>query len=94
MGTYTDSDLVITPPPRIKEDNGEITADRITPSHSGGGYTVGQLNPTPTLTAGQEVLYIVTGPNGAKEYAIVEVNLRKNFGYELRLVSLDRVVPD
>lgn len=95
LGTYTDSDMEIIPSPRVRVSNeGEVIVDRITPAFAGGGYTVAQLNPAPTLTAGQRVIYILIGPNGTREFYGASVEIRKNFGYALRMMDLDRVVPD
>lgn len=95
LGTYTDSDLEILPRPRVRTNReGELVVDRITPAYAGGGYTLAQLNPLPNLTDGQEVKYILIGPNGTKQFCGVEVESRKNFGYSIRMMDLDRAVPD
>lgn len=95
MGTSSDSDLVITPRPKIREANGdtELLVGPITPSYSGGGYTPTQLNPQPTLVAGQEVLYVVTSPAGTKTYTAASIDTSKSFGYYLKLTGLERKVP-
>lgn len=92
--TYTDSDLEILPRPHVRETpGGGLLVGPITPAHAGGGYTVDQLNPAPSLTAGQEVLYVVIGPGGTRTFAAVEIDERRSFRYMLHLTSLERAVP-
>ena len=94
LGTSTDSDLVITPRPHVTEtDGGAGLTLHVTPAHSGGGYTVAQLNPAPTLTAGQESYYVVTGPNGTYNYAVVDIDTSKALRYTIRLAALERQAP-
>ncbi len=95
VSAQVDDDLVITPPPKIRQvtgrevagsagryEEGDLRADKITPSYSGGGYTPAQLKPDGA--DGVEVLYIVGGPN-AGEYTLQDDDFTKNFGYTLIL---------
>jgi hypothetical protein len=94
LGTSTDSDLVLVPRPKLTPiDGGGFLVGPITPQSATGGYTVAQLNPLPTLTAGQEVLYILSGPAGDYYYTLVEIQHHKAFRYMLKLAPLDRAVP-
>ncbi len=94
LGTSTDSDLLLVPRPKMKEqDGGNLLVGPITPSYAGGGYTVAQLNPLVAATAGQEILYVVTGPAGTHTYALLSIDTTKSLRYMLTLTPLDRSVP-
>lgn len=86
VGTPTDSDLTITPRPRVRAvsvrevqasggryTDGDLTADRINPYVAGPpavGYTPTQLRPVASGPA-QEVMYILTGDEGPFECSLV-----------------------
>jgi hypothetical protein len=93
LGTSTDSDTEILPRPKVIESNVGTAAlvGPVVPSNADGGYTAAQLNPT--LSAGQELIYVLTGPAGTRNYALVDIDTQKAFSYYLTLQSLDRVVP-
>ena len=91
-GTYTDVDLELLPRPRIKETGDEaLNVDRVTPQNTSGGYTVAQLNPPDT--AGVEIIYVVTAPNGTKDYRLASIEDKGNFGYSMVLIPLNRPRP-
>jgi hypothetical protein len=92
LGTSTDSDLTLSSA-QVKELGGdrELEVYAITPSHSGGGYTPAQLNPT--TTAGVEYYYVVTGPNGTHNYTLASIDSGDPVEYKLRLAALTRGVP-
>lgn len=93
LGTSTDDDVELLPRPHVREVNGdqELTVGPITPSCTAGGYTVEQLNPT--LTAGQELIYVVVGANGTRTYALASLDTSRAFTYMLRLQGLERATP-
>ena len=93
LGVPTDSDLLITPRPKLTRspDGRGFIVEGITPAYSGGGYTYEQIRPT--LTTGQEVLYIVTGDFGTHEYTSANVDTSKSTRYTLHLSGLERAVP-
>ena len=92
FGTSTDVDLEILPRPRIKETGDEVLkVDRITPQNTSGGYTMAQLNPPDT--AGVEIIYVVTAPNGTKDYSLAAIEDKGNFGYSMLLNPLNRPRP-
>lgn len=95
-GTPADSDLTISPKPKVttvsmreieasggRLRSGDLRVTKLTPQYSGGGYTPAQLRGEPH-SALTEVIYVVTGPHGG-EYALQEMTLSGNFGYELLL---------
>jgi hypothetical protein len=93
LGTSSDSDTEILPRPWVVESNVGTTAKvgPVVPSNAIGGYTPAQLNPT--LSAGQELIYVLTGPAGTRNYALLDIDTQDPFEYYLTLQSLDRVVP-
>lgn len=94
LGALTVSDFEFTPRPKVENrGNGIVLVSKVTPDYSGGGYTLDEIRPT--LTAGQDLIYILIGPDGGEHpYQLVEVNPRKNFGYSFELLDLDRTQPD
>jgi len=101
-GSYADSDLVITPRPKIREatmrevaasgglmDVGDFIVTKITPAYAGGGYTRDQLQPT-VRGAAVEHIYIVTDGPAACECTLSDLTLTKNFGYEMKLKRTTR----
>jgi len=94
LGAVEVTDTEIEPRPKVENrGNGSVLVSKITPSYSGGGYTAEDLRPT--LGAGEDFVYILIGPDGIEHpYQLVEVNPRRNFGYELELIDLDRARPD
>lgn len=92
LGTPTDSDTTISPRPKVRElSDTEIEVGPITPSHSTGGYTVAQLNPT--LVAGQQCYWIIGGPAGDKTFQLTEIDTTKPLRYMLRMKAITRPVP-
>jgi hypothetical protein len=93
VGDSTDVDTEILPRPKVIESGVGATATvgPVVPSNALGGYTPAMLNPT--LTAGQELLYVLEGPAGTRNYTLVDIDTQKAFSYYLTLQSLDRVVP-
>jgi len=60
------------------------TVSKITPAHTGGGYTPAQL--LPTLADGQELVYVLTGDDGVPRLCRVEaLSLDRPFEYTLTL---------
>lgn len=92
LGTESDSDLTLENV-QVREVNGdrELEVYAITPSHVGGGYTPAQLNPS--LSAGVESYYVVTGPNGTHSYTLTAIDTSEWFEYKIRLSALNRAVP-
>lgn len=95
-GVKTDSDLVITPRPKVREVSqreiagsggryvaGDVKVGPITPAHSGGGYTEAQLAPT-AGTNGVQVIYVLAG-GVAGEYLRVDLQTDRALSYFLVL---------
>lgn len=95
IGSPNVSDTEITPPPRMRTiaareiagsggryREGDIRADRITPSYSGGGYEITDVRPEPP--EGSEVVYVAGGAL-AGDYELVDADFSRNFGYSLVL---------
>lgn len=97
LGPYTDSDLVITPTPKVStQADGSVLVGPIVPAYPGGGYTAEQLNPLAYRGNDQEpveVLYVLDGPNGTYNYTLTAIESRRPFRYMLRLQSLNRSGP-
>lgn len=95
LGSYTDVDTEILPRPKVREAGGGtgLVVGPITPANDDGGYTPAQLNPAPSLTAGQEVLYVVEGPNGTFTYTAADIDTSRAFRYMLTLTGLERKIP-
>ncbi len=93
-GTPTDDDTALPQRYRIdtlsaKEVHGSGGRYRhgdvkvvVTPSHTGGGYTLAQLRPT--VATGVEVVYVITGAL-AGDYELVELKASRPYRYELIL---------
>jgi hypothetical protein len=94
--SYTDSDLVIDPRPKIREvkmseiassggmlSSGDLVVTKITPAFGGVGYTGSQLRP-PGADNVQHIYLVTDGP-AAGEYALHETSFTKNFEYGLVL---------
>jgi hypothetical protein len=96
-GTATYSDLLLSPNPLVEEkDEGrKLVVGPIQPSHSGGGYTFAQLRPT--MSAGQEFYYVITGVNGTHNYELMSIDSTSPSGlfveYMLNLAPLTRTTP-
>lgn len=91
-GTPTDTDLVLTPPPKVVEEGREVRVGPITPKFPGGGYSPAELNPRDK--PGVEFFYLLTGPDGvARPFTLVDLDTSRPFTYKLRLTALDRKVP-
>lgn len=97
-GTTTDTDLTITPAPRVREVSayqifqsngtlrtGDFTIDKITPRYTApttGGYQPSQIDLQPT-SAAEEVLILLAGDEGTFECTVVEKYFDRAFGYRL-----------
>lgn len=94
--TPVDSDLAITPRPKVEQVStreiassggrylqGDMHVSQITPQYAGGGYTPTQLKPDAPDDR-TEVLYLLTGPDGG-EYRFVDGQFDANLHYELVL---------
>lgn len=97
VGSCTDSDVTLTPRPKVKElGDTEVEIGPITPSHSSGGYTVAQLNPDLSALPGTEVLWVLVGANGTRYYQLTDIITTKSFRYMCRLKAINdsgRLVP-
>lgn len=95
LGSATDTDLVLSPRPKVRELNqsevagsggafeaGDVRVGPITPQYTGGGYTIAQI--APDGAAGTEILYVLTGAI-AGLYSRVSVETDRAFRYELVL---------
>ena len=94
LGTLTETDLEITPRPKVVgNDDRRLRVTNITPSHDGGGWSPADLQPD--AATGQETVYIVQQPDGELEaYRLVAVNQLSPFRYTLDLEKIDRVNPE
>jgi hypothetical protein len=97
VGTYTDSDLTITPNPPVKEQSERvIVVGPVIPSHATGGYTMQQLNPAAYLANTNttvEILHVVTNEDGtARDYLLTHIDSGDPGEFMLTLETLDRRV--
>lgn len=99
LGIATNSDVTISPKPdvrfvSVKEiaasggtyQEGDFFVSKITPYFAGppaGGYTPAQLRPAVSAD-NQDVVYVLTGDEGAIECALIEEHLGKPRGSALR----------
>lgn len=94
-GSVTNTDLVITPRPRVEDvsgreiagsggtyQDGDIKIHKITPAYSGGGYTPAQLYPAVT-TDNEEIVVVLVGSAGTTICTIVDVKFDAALGYQL-----------
>lgn len=99
LGTPTDSDLTLTPTPKLEELQGDqkIRLSMITPYYAGppsGGYTREQL--VGTDVAGVEEYYSIEGTNGTHSYVVVAIDTSgegSSMRYTLTLETLTRATP-
>ncbi len=98
-GGTSDSDVTLTPRPRVKElsqreiagsggryQAGDVRVGPITPAWSSGGYTAAQLAPVITAN-GIEILYVLAG-GIAGEYSRVDLETARSHSYFLVLRRL------
>lgn len=95
-GPTTDTDVTLTPTPKVREVNqrdiaasagryilGDVKVGPITPTYPGGGYTMEQLAPTIT-EGGIEIIYVLAG--GVEgEYARVDLATDRTHSWFLTL---------
>ena len=95
LGAPTITDLTLTPRPKVREESSgrELKVGPITPEHTGGGYTVAQLNPVADLPANRRVRYLVTGPNGTREYVLYDITSDRGYQTTMRLRSVEHDGP-
>ena len=95
LGDITDTDVEITPRPKVEEDTPvTIKVSRITPAYPGGGYTTEDL--LPAQTAGVERYFLVqAGTDGPRTpYRCISIDERRNFGISLVLERLVHEQPE
>lgn len=94
IGEACVDDLELLPKPRVREDGQNLIVDKITPSHSGGGYTPEELNPPKAYEqdTNVELVYFVEGPKTGT-YVLIDSEETANFGYKLTLSPVRRVRP-
>ena len=89
-GTATVTDVVLTPPPKVRvlktEEvassggtyrDGDLMVEKITPKYDAGGYTPAQLNLRPATD--EDVAVILTGDEGTLEAQVIKVYFDKPF---------------
>jgi hypothetical protein len=95
LGDITDTDVEITPRPKVEEDTPvTLKVSRITPTYAGGGYTTEDL--MPAQVAGVKRYFLVqTGTDGPLvPYQCIALNEYKNFGISLMLERLVHEQPE
>jgi hypothetical protein len=94
LGELTEVDVELEPRPKVREKRpGFVEVGPITPEYAAGGYAPDAFDPP--LTAGQELVWILIGPDGAERpYRWAETDSRRAFRYVFQLESLDRQDPD
>lgn len=92
-GTREVSDVTLTPNPQVEERAGgtELFLFGIVPSHASGGYSPNDLRPP--LTTAQDLVYVVTGPNGAYAYVVKDLDTSDPVEYKMVLAGLERGTP-
>jgi len=93
LGTTSDADLTLSPNPQVTEADGDKVLELfgITPSNGTIGHTPEQLNPS--LVAGVEYYYVVTGPNGTHNYSVASLDTSDPVEYKVKLDALTRAMP-
>lgn len=94
IGTATNTDLAITPRPKVKAlspreiassggtfTDGDLRIAPIPPQHVGGGFTPAQLQPAPA--ANQDVVVVLVDDQQTTLATIVVADFSKPFRYEL-----------
>lgn len=94
--TKTTTDTEILPRPKVTETADGYVISKITPTFSGGGYTMAYL--MPTLDDSQQVQWVVVDPDGNSRVCVFAagtdaVKTDGNFGYSIRVVHTDRTAP-
>lgn len=94
LGNLNVADVEIVPRPKCKHlGSSRLEVSKITPNHTTGGWEPDEL--LPALEAGQELYFVVRGPDGADVlFTLVEVIAVKNFTYTLILERLPKALPD
>ena len=94
LGDITDSDIEITPRPKVEEmDPTTLKVSRITPDYGTGGYSPDDL--LPAQVAGVERYFLVQVGDGPRmPYRSIGQNFYKNFGITLMLERLVHEQPD
>jgi hypothetical protein len=95
LGDVTDTDVEITPRPKVVADTPvTLNVSRLTPAYPGGGYTTEDL--LPAQVAGTSRYFLVqTGTDGPlMPYRCIAIDERKNFGISLVLEMLTHEQPD
>jgi hypothetical protein len=98
LGTATNTDLVLSPRPRVREisvrevagsggtfESGDFRIDKITPRYTApttGGYTPAMLVISPA-NAAQDVVIVLVGDDGTKVCTLVESSFDRSFGYSM-----------
>ena len=100
-GTATDTDVVITPPPKCSEPPARLVGDTV------GSYEAGDIIVTkiardtyaeadllPPVDAGTEIIYLVTDleAGDTRQYRIVGAPSNLNFGWTILLRRMSRKV--
>ena len=98
-GTATDSDVTITPPPVVSEPPARLVGDAVGMYEAGDVIvtriardTYDEADLMPVVSAGVEVLYLVSDPDTgvARQYRLVGAPVNKNFAWGLTLRRMDR----
>ena len=98
-GTASDADVTLTPPPVVSEPPARLVGDAVGMYEAGDiivtkiardTYTEAQL--MPAVSAGVEVLYLVSDPDTGvvRQYRLVGAPTNVNFAWGLTLRRLDR----
>jgi len=94
LGTLTDTDVEITPRPKVKENGpSSLTVTNITPTYPGGGWE--PLTLLPEVASGQDYYIIVTNPRGdSLPYTVTDIDSTSPFRVKLTLERLEPASPN
>lgn len=95
LGDITDTDVEITPRPKVEEvDPTTLKVSRITPDYGTGGYTTADLLP-PQVAGVKRYFLVQVGDDGPlMPYQCTALNEYKNFGITLMLERIPHEQPD
>ena len=94
LGTLTDTDVEITPRPKVKEAGpSSLTVTNITPVYPGGGWDPSTI--LPDVASGSDYYFVVTNPRGdSLPYAVTDINSTSPFRVTLTLTRLEPASPN
>ena len=94
LGALTNTDVEITPRPKVKEAGpSSLTVTNVTPVYPGGGWDPSTI--LPAIASGSDYYFVVTNPRGdSLPYAVTDINSTSPFRVTLTLTRLEPSSPN